>query len=161
MHTRVSNIILLTLFLVLIRETKIKPQTTCEKIRKRRKHFFFVASTQVSLLSHRYRMNDHHLSRYLTLTGLPSLPGSDNRIPVCSGDELFSGEPGKCKCCGNVTRGVFRPTEITRHHQILTNITSFLAAGEKYYTFHLSESLSIQSWRLHKRIHCLFHHQKK
>lgn len=49
MHTRVSNIILLTSFLVLIRETKIKPQTMCEKIGKRRKHFFLVvASTQVS-----------------------------------------------------------------------------------------------------------------
>lgn len=41
------------------------------------------------------------------------MAGSDNGIPVCSRDELFPGEPKKCKWCDNVTRGVLKPTEIT------------------------------------------------
>lgn len=47
--------------------------------------------------------NCQHLRHELIVIGL--VAGSDNGIPVCSGDELFPGESGKCKSCDNVTRG--------------------------------------------------------
>lgn len=47
--------------------------------------------------------NFQHLWHKLIVIGL--VAGSDNGIPVCSGDKLFPGESGKCKSCDNVTRG--------------------------------------------------------
>ena len=52
----------------------------------------------------------------LQLALIGPVAGSDNGIPVCGGDELFPGEPGECKWCDNVTRGVLKPPEITHRH---------------------------------------------